>query len=260
MGIIYKIENKINGKAYIGQTKNPLSKRVLSHVKGRKGRQRSLIGKAFDKYGLQSFEISVIDQADDSKILSEKECYWIRFLDTKKPNGYNLTDGGDGLINPSQEVRDRISQKLKGHKPTSGFTGHKHSEETLRKFREMAPSEETREKMSAAGKGKVISEEDKEKSRQKHLGVPRKDAHLFSERALEYTHRSGYVNPMNGKKRPDLAERNKLGLGRKDSQETLRKKSAAQKGVPKSPEHIKAIADAKARLKATKLNAATSVH
>jgi predicted GIY-YIG superfamily endonuclease len=54
-GIVYKLTNKLNGKVYVGQTKNTVERRVRSHVKTK----RSLIGKAIRKYGIESFEISI---------------------------------------------------------------------------------------------------------------------------------------------------------------------------------------------------------
>ena len=91
--IIYKIQNKINGKIYIGQTKFNLNQRISDHL-----RNKSLIGNALRKYGLQYFDIFVIDVASDHKILCDKEMEYINFYNCKSPNGYNLTDGGEGFV------------------------------------------------------------------------------------------------------------------------------------------------------------------
>ena len=66
--IIYKIENKINGKIYIGLTTKDLSHRIAEHIRENK----SYIQKALDKYGLESFAISIIDYADSIEVLKEK--------------------------------------------------------------------------------------------------------------------------------------------------------------------------------------------
>ena len=42
-------------------------------------------------------------------MLNEREIFWIAKLNTKVPNGYNLTDGGEGLVNPSDETRAKMS-------------------------------------------------------------------------------------------------------------------------------------------------------
>ena len=146
---IYKIENKLNGKVYIGQTKREINKRVYFHSK-----RKSHVGNALRKYGIQSFLISIIDQADNKTTLDEKERYWIKYYDCRNPKGYNFTDGGDGLTNPSEETRQKIrdtktrnpyfyteEQKQKLRKPHRPF-----SEETKQKMRK-PKSKETKLKM-----------------------------------------------------------------------------------------------------------------
>jgi group I intron endonuclease len=160
--IIYKIKNNINNKIYIGLTTKDLSKRIAEHV----SENRSYIQKALNKYGIQSFNVSVIDSAESREILCEKERYWIQHYNCKVPNGYNLTDGGDGLVNPSEIVRKRISDTLKKkHLVTKGFTGRKHTEESKRKTSESCRKTlafpEIRKKMSDAGKGRRLSGEHK---------------------------------------------------------------------------------------------------
>ena len=46
--------------------------------------------------------------------------YWIKYYDSKK-NGYNMSDGGDGILNPTKDVREKISKKLRGK--NSGMYG-----------------------------------------------------------------------------------------------------------------------------------------
>jgi hypothetical protein len=213
--IIYKIQNKINGKIYIGQTKYPLSKRIGEHL----AEKKSFVQKALNKYGLQSFDISIIDSAETREILSDKEIYWIRFYNCKAPKGYNCTDGGDGLVNPSQIIKDRISNKLKGHSSTIGFTGKKHSQDSKHKISEslkiaMAdPSVKT--KMSISRKGRRISEEQKEKISKANKGKLK--GRIPWNKGFKASSVPGYVNSMKGKKRPDLSARNKLGRQKNNS-------------------------------------------
>jgi len=89
--IIYKIENKINGKIYIGQTIKSLNQRIAGHLEA-----KSHIGNSLRKYGLQYFDISVIDTADDKETLLDKEIEYINFYDSRHPNGYNIVEGGAG--------------------------------------------------------------------------------------------------------------------------------------------------------------------
>lgn len=246
--IIYKIENNINGKIYIGLTTKDLSKRIAGHI----AENKSYIQKALNKYGLQSFAVSVIDSAESREILCEKERYWIQHYNCKAPNGYNLTDGGDGLINPSKVVRKKISRTLKKkHIVTKGFTGRNHTEESKEQIgkssKRVWSDSKFRKKMSKIHKGKVISEEQKQKISKANKGKLKGRIPWNKGRKMSLV--VGYVNPMKGKKRLDLSERNKLNKGRKASEETKRKMSMVSKGKSKTKEHILHIAEAKAREK-----------
>lgn len=231
--IIYKIENNINGKIYIGLTTKGLSKRIAEHI----AENKSYIQKALNKYGLQSFTASIIDSAESREILCEKEQHWIQHYNCKAPNGYNLTAGGDGLINPSRAVRKKISKTLKKkHIVTEGFTGKNHTEESKKKISETLKktfsSSKMRKKLSKAHKGRIISEETKQKISKAKTGVKRKD--VAWNKGLKMSSVIGYVNPMKGVKRPDLVERNRLGKGKlkvfSNPEERARKISESRKG------------------------------
>lgn len=92
----------------------------------------------------------------------------------------NGTDGGDGLINPTPEVRARISAGTKkGQTPKARLLM---KEAALRRFAvpenraersrsaKAATTESTREKISNAGKHRSCSIETREKMRLSHLG------------------------------------------------------------------------------------------
>lgn len=137
--IIYKAQNKNDGKIYIGQTIRNLSRRISIHLC-----QKTYFANALRKYGVETFDFSVVDKAISRDDLNKKEIYWIGFFDSKFPNGYNLTDGGDSGFVVSDEVRARLSKALKGRvvseearrKISKAFTGFKHSETTKRKVSE----------------------------------------------------------------------------------------------------------------------------
>lgn len=94
MGEIYKITNKINGKSYIGKTKFKALVRWKDHVTGY--HPNSAIHKAIVKYGVTNFSFEVLEINVDEDSLNEWEMYYIKLYNSKSPNGYNLTDGGDG--------------------------------------------------------------------------------------------------------------------------------------------------------------------
>lgn len=112
---IYCIENTINGKKYIGQTKD-FHKRMLSHLSAlRNGRSHNRhLQSAFEKYGESAFLFYVIEECDIS-ILNEREQHWIAELKTLE-DGYNLDMGGEGIrgYHFTEEQRKHISNALKG--------------------------------------------------------------------------------------------------------------------------------------------------
>ena len=84
---VYKITCLIDNKIYVGKTTKTLNERMRGHLSN-KG--HSLIDEAIQKYGIENFKIDVIAECDTVEELNELEKYWIRTLDCKFPNGYNL--------------------------------------------------------------------------------------------------------------------------------------------------------------------------
>ena len=78
MGYIYKIENKLNGKVYIGQTVKTVEKRFNQHKNNSNKDYFSqiVLYKAFNKYGIENFECVELEEIDN-ELLDEREKYWI---------------------------------------------------------------------------------------------------------------------------------------------------------------------------------------
>lgn len=109
--IIYKIQNKINGKIYIGQTVGTLEHRMSQHKANNK--KTSVIGNAIQKYGWDNFDVEVIDETETIEELNRKEIYWIGYYNSLSPNGYNLEIGGRNAL-PGEKTREKISKANKG--------------------------------------------------------------------------------------------------------------------------------------------------
>lgn len=124
-GKVYKITNNLNKKSYVGITTKTLEERFQAHL-DKAVRERSAVQKAMKKYGKENFSIELLDTASSKEELFEKEFFWIEKLGTYKGFGYNLTAGGGGITNMSEEIRAKISktktgksiEKLKGRKIT----------------------------------------------------------------------------------------------------------------------------------------------
>lgn len=93
---IYKIENLINHKIYIGQSKQ-IEYRWKQHIDRSKDlKYKTHLYLAIRKYGLENFKFEIIEECNIDK-LNEKEKYWIAYYDSTNPlKGYNNTNGGEG--------------------------------------------------------------------------------------------------------------------------------------------------------------------
>ena len=100
MGYIYCITNLINGKQYVGKTTNTIEERFKEHCRdSRKERcNKRPLYDAMNKYGVENFKIEELEQIDDPTLLSDREKYWIKELNTWGRTGYNASKGGDGKV------------------------------------------------------------------------------------------------------------------------------------------------------------------
>lgn len=87
---IYKIENKINHKIYIGHSLNP-EQRFKAHISADK-QNNSLIHKAILKYGKENFDFEILGWFED---YNDKEKYYIQYYRSLVPYGYNILPGGE---------------------------------------------------------------------------------------------------------------------------------------------------------------------
>lgn len=154
--IIYKTTNLINGKFYIGQDTHNNPSYLGSGT---------ILKQAIKKYGREHFIKEILEQCDTQAELNEREKYWIQETHALEL-GYNLAEGGFGVSNMSDDIKQKISKSKIGKKMSDAtrqkmsiiFRGRKVSEETKRKLREI-------------NTGKKLSAEHKQKLREKRLGT-----------------------------------------------------------------------------------------
>lgn len=103
-GIIYKWKCIENGKEYIGQTNQP-NKRKKSFLNFSKNYSGNIINRARFKYDDENkweytiLEKVICENSNDLKFkLNELEKKYISEYNTLTPNGYNMADGGSGVV------------------------------------------------------------------------------------------------------------------------------------------------------------------
>ena len=84
---IYKIENLINHKIYVGQSIH-IERRLKEHCFPSGD---SLISKAIKKYGKENFSFELIEECSLEE-LNDRESYYIQKFNTVVPNGYNVEE------------------------------------------------------------------------------------------------------------------------------------------------------------------------
>lgn len=114
---VYKITNTVNGKIYIGQTAGTLKDRFQRHITDALHKIKNThLALVIRKYGVSVFKIEPIEQVFDQELLTKRESYWIRTLDTIKL-GYNETAaeykcGGNTYRSKTEDEMRVIKQKI----------------------------------------------------------------------------------------------------------------------------------------------------
>lgn len=108
---VYVHINKQNRKCYVGITKDI---RARWGPNGSHYNRAHIFGRAIEKYGWDNFEHIIIENNITFKEAKILEQLYIKELDAKVPNGYNLTDGGEGTVGfkLSEEAKKRIGIKM----------------------------------------------------------------------------------------------------------------------------------------------------
>lgn len=174
--IIYKTINLKNNKYYIGQDKKNNPEYLGSGL---------LLNRAIKKYGRENFTKEILCECKTKKELNDMEIYWIKISNSISPNGYNISTGGEGgdnfTNNPNKEIirkkcissANKISKQnsLRNKGENNPFFNKKHSKKTRKKMSiskkgkkvwnkglKNCFSKETLNKMSSSQKGKSYEE------------------------------------------------------------------------------------------------------
>jgi group I intron endonuclease len=202
---IYKITNVKNGKVYIGSAQN-IHRRWKEHLRTLSNGTHhcKYLQNAFNKYGEKFFILSTKELIEDSSKHIEREQFWMDYYKSYNPKyGYNTRIKAESNLGVkySEETKQRISLANKGKKRSEEFK----QKRRLAKGKNSPMwgkkhSEETKKRMSLSAKGKIKSEE----------------------------HRQNLSLAKKGK--------GNKWKGRKHTEETKKKMSLAKKGKPLSEE------------------------
>lgn len=262
---IYRIRNLVNHCRYIGSSCN-VRERLHDHRNRlRRGiHNNKHLQRAFNKYGENRFEFLLIEECEESKLLEREQSYLPpekTYRALKLRGFYNavpIAGRVTGIQFSVGEIKRR-SDRMKGNQNLKGYV----------------PSEETRRKLSMAGKkspglkGQKMKEETKRKISQTTKGRPGRPQSEESKRKISAKATGRKVSEetrqklSKARKGKPLSEKNRRGIsdalkGKQKSPEHLErmresrkgvatKISAALKGKPKSPEHLESLRMAAAK-------------
>ena len=152
VGYIYLITDTTNGMKYTGKHHYHIEGQLDPSYHG-----SGVIIKNIYKKRPETLKEEYIKTCYSEEEMCSDEQYYIKVFKTLWPNGYNLTEGGDGVL-PSEETRRKMSEN---HYDCSGekhpMFGKKHSEETKKKL------SDSHKGQIPPNKGKPMSEEQKKK-------------------------------------------------------------------------------------------------
>jgi group I intron endonuclease len=206
MGVVYKAENKVNGKIYIGFDAN-WPRRKGQHLRKAEYVDKQYFHNAIAKYGEENFEWTILKENatydDEVNFINEYQSHY------SSGKGYNLTFGGEGKLGyvTPPETKRKISEahkklevteerlktlqenakKMKGVKRprelveriANSLRGKKRTPEQIEKFqnrdKSFYQSEEYKEKMKKSLSGKKRTPEQIENIRKGALNRKKKE-------------------------------------------------------------------------------------
>ena len=153
---VYLVTNTVNGKRYVGQTVRTLKQRWKEHIRDSKDISKTHFHNAIRKYGPENFLLKTLVWCKNTDEMDTKEKHYISSMKTLRPDGYNLTTGGDGSFGYKHTEKSlRKMRRIQKANPTLGMLGKKHSKETRELLSKLAYSRTPRKPCSKETRAKI---------------------------------------------------------------------------------------------------------
>jgi group I intron endonuclease len=176
MGYIYIVENKINGKKYIGQSlQQDINKRWKQHKTSKKTSIGQVLFNAYQKHGIDNFKFKILCVCFDDDT-NKYEIEYIKKYNTLYPNGYNLLIGGNNKKHNEYTI-NILKQKLSGkNHPNYGknFSTERRINMSIARTKELNPNY-----------GKKLSDEQKNKISNTMLSFNKDKRELINDKIKE---------------------------------------------------------------------------
>ncbi len=181
-----------NGKLYVGITTKTAEQRFQAHIKSDKP-----VGCAIRHFGPESVRVVVLRRGLPWAEACRVERYYVRLLQSRiEQNGYNLTDGGEGVLRLTESSQKKKSEAIKRRysndpvfREAMRIAQQKATQAASESRRGRPMSTETKTRISTANRGKVRSPEHKDKLRRANLGKKISEA---TRKKLSRVHRDKY--------------------------------------------------------------------
>ena len=126
MGYIYKIENIVTGRIYIGSTKHG-NERLRKHfnllVNG--NHPNKYLQNSWNKHGSHNFVFTLLEEVDDALLIEIEQSYINKCV---KVYNIRITAESNAGLTMRQEIRDKISESMKRVRYKGSEFSKKHSE------------------------------------------------------------------------------------------------------------------------------------
>ncbi len=236
---IYLIKNKINNKKYVGSTIN-FKKRWGQHISAlnKNSHDNSYLQKSWNKYGMDNFEFSVIEEVIINDLL-EREQYYINYYNVSNRNdGYNLlpTAGNNLGYKHTNETKEKMR---KPHGAMSKEAKENMKISASKRDKSMYSNPERNMKISKANINKKYSEETKKKMSESRNGKKHSEE---TKKKMSESKKGKLISNETKKKISDALKGNKNGVGRIVSDETRKNISISHKGINRGEKNGRAMA------------------